>query len=254
VFLNVSDPKARAREEVRAAAHVGHWQLGDPDIVRPLEASRVEMRQGDFVRRSIVDPGLTSVRGIRAVEYLPGDRRVVRAVVFSVQQTGQWLGSWTPWYGFTKMPRGVAVRLAAGSRIAADVYYRSTNEPVVDSGSIGLFFADRADAPTAPDLVLSTTNDASGVLRATAPVTSDTHVWALKPATDGAVASLEVSARRADGGTDILLYTRDAPAEWPTPYILKQPLLVRRGSQISLVARMKEGVSGKPVRMIVARY
>lgn len=254
VFLNVSDPQARAREEVRAVAHVGHWQLGDPDLVRPLEASRVEVGQGDFVRRSIIDPGLTSARGIRAVEYLPGDRHVVRAVVFSVQQTGQWLGSWTPWYGFTRLPRGVGVHLAPGSRITADVYYRSTNERVVDRGSIGLFFADRADARTRPDLVLNATNDASGVLRATVSVTSDTHVWALRPAIDGAVASLEVSARRADGGTDILLYARDVSTAWPTPYILKQPVLVRRGTQISFVARMQEAATGKAVRMVVARY
>lgn len=254
VFLNVNDPKAAAREEVRAVGHGGHWQLGDPDLVRPLEASRIDIGTGDFVRRTIVDPGLTAERNIGAVEYLPGDRRVVRAVVFSVQQTGQWLGSWTPWYGFTKMPRGVAARLASGSRIVADVYYRSTSEPIVDRGSIGLYFADRGDAQVKADVVLEATADASGTFVANARVTADTHVWALRPAIDGAVASIEVSAHRADGGTDILLYARDAAADWPTPYILKQPVLVKRGEQISLVARMKESAGRKAVRMIVARY
>jgi hypothetical protein len=92
------------------------------------------------------------------------------------------------------------------------------------------------------------------LFRATLPVASDTHVWALRPDSDVDVTSLEVSARRPDGGTDILLYARDAHAEWPTPFILKQPLLVRRGSQLSFVAQARDGATPKAVRMIVARY
>jgi hypothetical protein len=259
VFLNVNDPNAAVPQEVRAMAHVGHWQLGEPDLVRPLEPTTIaarlsDARPNDTVRRVVIDPGLTSERRLRALEYLPGDRRIVRAAVFSVQQTGQWLGSWTPWYGFTTRPNGVATRLAAGSRIVADVYYRSTSEPVVDRGSIGLFFGERTDGQVGSDLVLEGAKDASGLFRATLPVASDTHVWALRPDSDVDVTSLEVSARRPDGGTDILLYARDAHAEWPTPFILKQPLLVRRGSQLSFVAQARDGATPKAVRMIVARY
>ena len=254
VFLNVNDPNTAPREEVRATAHVGHWQLGEPDLVRPLEATTVAARQGDSVRRVVIDPGVTSERRVRAVEYLPGDRRVVRAAVFSVQQTGQWLGSWTPWYGFTKLPNSVATGLAAGSRIVADVYYRSTTEPVVDRGSIGLFFGERTDEQVRPDLVLQGAKNSAGSFRATVPVTADTHVWAVRPDIDVDVTSLEVSARRPDGGTDILLYARDAPAAWPTPYILKQPMLVKRGSQLSFVAQVKDGATPKAVRLIVARF
>jgi hypothetical protein len=80
-------------------------------------------------------------------------------------------------------------------------------------------------------------------------------VWALSPEIDAAVASLEVSARGTDGRTDILLYTRDARAEWPTPYILKRPVLLRRGAQMSVVARMKDGASNpRDVRVRIARY
>ena len=32
VFLNVQDPGARPREEVKAQAHTGHWQLGQPGL------------------------------------------------------------------------------------------------------------------------------------------------------------------------------------------------------------------------------
>jgi hypothetical protein len=254
VFLNVSDAKAAPREEVRAMAHVGHWQLGEPDLVRPLAATTIAARQSDTVRRIVIDSGLTSERRIRAMEYLPGDRRVVRGAVFTVQQTGQWLGSWTPWYGFTKLPKGVALRLPPGARIVADVYYRGTTAPVVDKGTLGLFLAGSADTPTPSDLVLQAARDASGLFRASLPVMSDTRVWAVRPDIDVDVTSLELHARRPDGATDILLYVRDARAEWPTPFIPKEPPLVRRGSRLSLVAQVKDGAAARAVRLVVARY
>jgi len=253
VFLNVNDPRATSREEVRAVAHVGHWQLGDPDLVRPLERTTIEGRRGDVVTRSVIDLGLTSERRMRALEYLPGDRRVVRGASFALEQTGQWLGSWTPWYGFTRLPNAVTTRLPAGARIVADVSYRSADDAVTDRGTLGLFFGERSDARTSSDLVLQGTKDTGGTIRATIAIASDMRVWALKPDIEGQVASLEVAARRVDGGTDILLYARDVPTEWPTPYILKQPILVRRGSQITMVARMKDGAA-RTARVILARY
>ena len=253
VFLNVNDPQAASKQEVRAVAHVGHWQLGDPDLVRPLERTAVDARRGGFVKRSVIDLGLTGERRLRALEYLPGDRRVVRGASFALEQTGQWLGSWTPWYGFTKLPNGVASRLPAGSRIVAEVSYRSADDAATDRGTLGLFFGERSDARTSSDLVMQGTNDRSGTVRASAAIGADTRVWALKPDFDGQVGSLEVSVHRADGGIDILLYARDVPPEWPTPYILKQPMLLRRGSQITMVARMKDGAAGA-ARVTLARY
>ena len=253
VFLNVHDPAAAAQQQVRATAHVGHWQVGEPDLVRSLEPRRIEAGQGDFVQRSTIDPQLKGERRVTALEYMPGDRRVVRAAVFSVESTGQWLGSWTPWYGQTQLPDGVAVRLPPGSRIVAEIHYRGGTKPVVDRGELGLHFADRPTAATSADLVLRPSSDTRGVMRATVPVTSDMRIWALRPDLDGDVASLEVTARRPDGGTVILLYARDVSAQWPTPFILKKPLLVRRGAQISFVVRRKDAANAGKLRMIVAR-
>jgi hypothetical protein len=283
VFLNVARPGA-APEHVRASAHVGHWQLGEPDLARPLEASAIAAGRGDFVQRTVIDLGLTSERLMRALEYMPGDRRVVRAAVFSLERTGQWLGSWTPWYGFVKQPEGVVARLPARSRIVAEIHYRSANEAVVDRGTLGLFFdAARTDSrPTdvrrrsafSSDLVLDATaatpaesaaaagagtRGAAGeqTLRVVTRVATDTHVWALRPDLVRGITSIEVAARTPEGGTDILLFARDPAIEWPTPYVLKEPRLLRRGTELSLVASLRaardEPRTG-PVRLTISRY
>ena len=252
VFLNVARPDA-ASTEVRAEAHVGHWQLGEPDLSRPLTPTRVEPGQSDFVQRLVIDPGLVSERQMRALEYLPGDRRVVRAATFFVEGTGQWLGSWTPWYGFVKLPDGVSARLPARSRIVADVHYRSTDRPVVDQGTLGLFFTPKPSAVSS-DVVLEANAISSDKLRATTRLSRDTRVWALRPDLVPGITSIEVSARTPDGGTEILLLARNPGIEWPTPYIMKAPRLLRRGTEVSFVVQKPGASAGGRMRLTMSRY
>jgi hypothetical protein len=252
VFLNVARPDV-ASTEVRAEAHVGHWQLGEPDLLRPLTPTRVEPAQSDFVQRVVVDPGLMSEQQMRALEYQPGDRRVVRAATFFVEGTGQWLGSWTPWYGFVKLPDGVSARLPARSRIVADVHYRSTDRPVVDRGTLGLFFTPKPSAVSS-DVVLEAKAISSDKLRATTRVSRDTRVWALRPDLVPGIASIEVSARTPDGGTEILLLARNPGIEWPTPYIMKAPRLLRRGTEVSFVVQKPGASAGGRMRLTMSRY
>jgi hypothetical protein len=61
VFLNVSDPQAKPRQEVQAVAHIGHWMLGDPDLARPLPPNRIEAGLGEIVQTTVVDLGLTAI-------------------------------------------------------------------------------------------------------------------------------------------------------------------------------------------------
>src|SRR5207237_5437237 len=99
---------------------------------RELQPDTIEPAQPNHIKRSIIDLGLTAERRIRALEYMPNDRRVVRAAFFTIQETGQWIGSWTPWSGFLELPDGAAIRLPAGSHISAEIHYRSAKERVVE--------------------------------------------------------------------------------------------------------------------------
>jgi hypothetical protein len=100
---------------------------------------------------------------------------VVRAATFFVEGTGQWLGSWTPWYGFVTLPDGVRTQLPA---------------------------------------------------------------------------------RTPDGGTEILLVAKNPAIEWPTPFIMKAPRLLRRGTQLSFVVERPSAgeIPGRHVRLTVSTY
>src|SRR4030095_1543304 len=180
---------------------------------------------------------------MRALEYQPGDRRVVRAATFFVESTGQWLGSWTPWYGFVKQPDGVVVRLPARSRIVAQVHYRGVKESLVDRGTLGLFFTQAKTPVISSDVVLETRGVTPQKLRTSTRLVRDTRVWALRPDLVADITSIEVSARTPDGGTEILLLAKNPAIEWPPPYILKGPRLLRRGTEVSFVVERRAAAS-----------
>jgi hypothetical protein len=79
-------------------------------------------------------------------------------------------------------------------------------------------------------------------------LTADLHAVALRLDVPAGVKSAEISARQPDGGTDVLLYVKDIPADWPTPYIFKRPVLLRRGTTLSVTSY------GGAVKLTVSRY
>lgn len=255
VFTNTVDSGVRPPATRARNLHAGHWHLGEPTLTRSLPPARIEALQPPHVRRAVVDLGLTSAQRVRAVEYRPGDRRVVRAAFFTIQETGQWLGSWTPWHGHLELPEGAALTLPAGSHVVAEIHYRGAAEPVVDEGTLGLSFTDDAARQPVSDIVLTAAPaGAAGRVRAETRLAADTRAIALRPDMSSDVTSIEVSARRPDGGTEILLFARDFDENWPTPYIFEEPVLLRRGTVLAVTA-YAEGKAPKPsLRLTVSGY
>jgi hypothetical protein len=243
VFTNVVDDGAPRRKAIRAETNFEQPQLGKPGMTVALPSNIVEARSADTVMRTTVDLGLTSERRVRALEYVPGDRRVTRAVFFTIQETGQWIGSWTPWYGYTSVPGGDAYRLPPGAHISAEIYYRGVSERVVDQGALRLFFEDSTKTASVTDMTLSAKQvvvdaTASRKFRTEVRLTADMDVLALRPEILPGVDSIEVSSRRPDGGTDILLYAKDLAIDWPAPFLFKESVVLRKGAILTMTAYM----------------
>jgi hypothetical protein len=256
VFTNTADPGAPHLQEVRAQADFGHWQLGEPQLTRQIPANTVEPGQAATVMRTVIDPGLTSERRLRALEFMPSDRRVVRAAFFTIQETGQWIGSWTPWCGFGSLPKGSAYRLPPGSHIVAEIHYQGAKERVVEHGTLGLFFADQPSPDVVSDLVLEAKGPGqAGKVRASVKLAADTNVLALRPEMHPEMKSIEVSARRPDGGTDVLLFAKDLRLDWPTPYIFKNPVALPKGTELSVTAHYANSAQQTSgIRLTVSEY
>ena len=252
-FLNVP-VGVQAPAPVRASGRPGGWQLGEPDVVRTLESITVPPSPLPMVRRTTIDLRLTEPRRIGAIEFLPGDRRRLRAASFRMESTGQWLGSWTPWYGFAKLPQGVAFQFPAGARLSVELHYGAGTDSVTDVGTLGLFLARGASA-TPADLVVTARSSPvrPGVRRSSVRLASDATIWALAPDIPPGTQSLELSARRPDGSTEVLLLVERPFADWPTPFVFKSPVRLVRGTELRF-ALETDARSTAPARLIISRY
>ena len=247
-----------ASKPIQARTDFEGWAFGKPDLLLPIPANTLEPRQAEQIKRTIVDPKLKSDRWLRGLEYKPGDRRVVHAVSFAIQESGQWIGSWTPWHGVVRFPEGLAVRLPAGSHIVTEIHYYGSKEPVVDQGSLGLYYASQPSLRVVSNLVLEPTSGsgASGSLRkATTKLAGDMNILALQPAIRPGVQSVEVSARLPDGATQILLFAKDIPLDWPTPYVYRTPVSLPKDTVLSVIehcaGEASAAVAGAPVTFSV---
>jgi hypothetical protein len=228
-----------------AVSHDDHWMLGAPDlVVSPARGTPVPAESAAAFSRAIVDPRLAGERWLRAVDFKPGDRRVVRAAFFSVLPSGQYLGGWTPSSHAAALPEGVAFRLPAGSRLAVDVLYRGTSEAVVDRPSVALYLAKARPAAQARSLVLRPGGDRAAAarerVRARVLLDADTTVAALRPELPPGARSIEVKARRPDGSADVLLWVKQFRQDWQTPYVLRKPIRLPRGSEIEAIAMVEQ--------------
>jgi Cu/Ag efflux protein CusF len=240
---------AAAPQVVQAHFDFSRWLLGNPDLRLALPPATLAPRQAAAIQHATLDPKLTADRWLRGLEYKPGDRRVVHAVSFSIQETGQWLGSWTPWHPFVSLPPGLAYRLPAGSHIAADIRYYGAADPVVEHGSLALYFASATAAPRAViNLTLeaqgpATASGGSRKLLAAMTLEQDTNILALQPQILPGVQSIEVAVRKPDGATQILLFARDIPLDWPTPYVLAKPVPLLKGTRLSVIEHYPVGAA-----------
>jgi Cu/Ag efflux protein CusF/mono/diheme cytochrome c family protein len=235
-----SDAGAAAPKPVEAHGDFITWAQGTPDLLLSLPAHAVAPQPVETVYRTVIDPGLKSERWLSGLEYQPRDRRWVHAAVFTVQETGQWLASWTPWHGFVDLPDGLAYRLPAGSHIAAEIHYYGATQPITEHGSLGLYFVPHASARLLADQILNAKSRPaaigdSRILEAMTDLKEDTNVLALQPQLRAGVQSIEISARKPDGATQLLLFARDIPLEWPTPYVFRKPVSLSKGTRLSVI-------------------
>lgn len=222
------------------------WELGTPAWTGELRAGTVKPGLGDHVRTTVLETGFAESKWVGGIEIKPADRRVVRAMVLTVEGTGQWLGSWTPWHGTVQLPERTAFRLPAGAKIAVEAHYRSAREPVEDRTQVGLHFA-AVPARCVSDLRLRAAAGGDGRVRAAAVLSADTRVLALRPEVGSGIHTFEVRARTPDGATRILLLVKDVLREWPTPYILKAPVSLPRGTTLVATAYFPASGAGSAV-------
>ncbi len=218
------------------------WEQGAPDeILKVADKTTIAAAAPFRVERFEIATGLKQPRWLRAMQVKPADRRVVRYV--AVYEKSQWLGTWTPSNQVSAQPAGSGMPLPSGATLTVEIGYRGNPEGEFSgAGEVGLYFLDKPPA----QLPVSLAKIAAGVsvapgkigerFRSEIPVKVAMNATALWPQLGPGARSFEVTAVRPDGTVEPMLWLNNYRAEWPSSYVLKDPVALPVGTRLVVTA------------------
>jgi tetratricopeptide (TPR) repeat protein len=243
------------------------WQLGTPDLVVAMPEPYAVPADGADVFRTFVIPIPSGpARYVRALEFHPGNPRVVHHANLGVDRTrssrlldardaepgyaggmerdarypeGQLLG-WTPGQAAHAVPDGTQWRLEPASDLVVQLHLQPTGKRETVQASAGFYFTDvpPARAPIGLRLGSETIdipagNDAYAISdRYLLPV--DVDVFAIQPHAHNLARTMQAMAMLPDGSMRWLIAIDDWDFRWQDVYRYKTPIALPKGTVITM--------------------
>ena len=245
------------------------WQLGTPDLVVSMPVAYQLQADGTDVFRTFVLPiPLTTPRYVRALEFRPGNRRVVHHANIGVDRRrrsrrpdpldsqpgypgammpdatpeGQLLG-WTP--GQIPHPAhpgaSIAWRLEPGSDLVVQAHLQPNGKPEPVQVSVGFFFTNEAPPDTAPTLLRMgsqsidiPSGERNYVITDSYDLPVDVTLLAIQPHAHYLGRQMEATATLPDGSTRWLISIRDWDFRFQDVYRYVEPVSLPKGTRLSM--------------------
>jgi len=244
------------------------WQLGEPDIVLKMPEAFELPGEGPDVYRCFVLPiGNDMDRTVAAVEFRPGNRKVVHHAIFYLDASGAarrrdeadagpgyasfggpgipptgGLGGWAPGVTPRFLPDGVGKYLRKGSDLVLQVHYHPSGKTESDQSTVGIYFTKRPATKIVVGVPLlnrrlyipageeryRVTNDV------TLPV--DVNAIGITPHMHLLGREMSVNATLPDGTRQPLILIKDWDFNWQDQYLYSSPVQLPKGTKIELEA------------------
>ncbi len=247
------DVKDYPAEPIRQLIAGNVWSLGEPDLVlQPETETRITAESDGKEHCLSIPTGLKEDRFVSAFEFQPGNGAIVHSASFAIESKAakQSCGSafasvaqWAPGQSAVRLPEGFGHRLPTGSRIVMKIRYRTNGEPATDRSRIGLYFAKSAlnkavrNVAVAPSPGLTIpANDAAYRANATFALAEPAQIVAIRPLLFPFAKSIEATAIRPDGTSEVLIWAKGYRYDWQPSYIFKKPVALPRGTRIEVTA------------------
>jgi hypothetical protein len=219
------------------------WERGAPDATTKVGAAhKVPAGAKDYTQRFDVTTDLAQAKWVRAFQLKPADRRVVRYAAIYLAGTGQWIGTWTPGLQVNSLPDGVGLQLPARAKLTVEIGYRGADDAAPGDGELGFYFSTKrpAQSSTGFDVAVAPAAVAPGKtserVRGEIVLKTATTTSALWPMLGAGGKSLELTAILPDGEVEPMLWLKYFRPDWPTPYVLKEPITLPAGTRLIVTA------------------
>jgi hypothetical protein len=156
------------------------WKLGKPDIVLTMaEPFAIPSDGPDVYRNFVFDIDVPKGKYIKALEYRPGNRKIVHHAVFSMDMDGNarkrdeadpapgfagssipgrllpgCLSAWTPGRDAGALPAGLSVPWKDGMGLVLQLHLHPDGKPESEQSSIGIFLTDEPPQRSMVDMWL----------------------------------------------------------------------------------------------------
>ena len=255
-------PKGEDKDLPATSTTSHSWTLGQPDLILKPKGE-APVTAGDEYRCFVLPTNLKRNRWLSAVDFHPGNDAAMHCATFEIELAGgkgqncetnkgtadDSLGRWVPGQTVARLPGDVARLLPAGSRILLRIHYRKSAEAASTQSSLGLYFAREhaQHAGHAPTLLHSVA--LAPAKEEELPAGADRYrvkvdyiiadsadAIAIRPLFFPFAMSVEVTAHRPDGTSEVLIWARDYRYDWEPEYEFKRPVSLPAGTRIEAVA------------------
>ncbi len=245
------------------------WKLGNPDLVlEPSEDFTIPASGPDLYRCFVIPTDLPDDVYVSAVEYRPGNRRVVHHLMAFVEVAGQGrrrdqaepgpgytsysgagveivgdLGGWAPGNEPGHLPEGVGRSLPRRADVILQVHYHPDGKPEVDRTRIGLHFSRKPVRRTLQwkgvmscDIRLEP-GEPDTTVKASWMVPVDVEALAVSPHMHQLGREMRMTATLPGGKIVDLIEVRDWDPGWQGTYTFEKPVPLPKGTMVKVVAR-----------------
>ena len=245
------------------------WTIqGGPDLVLDIGTDFAIPATGKDVYRCFVVPtSLPQDVYVSAIEYRPGNRRVVHHILSYVETKGEArkkdaafpgpgyecfsgpevpidgdLGGWAPGNQPSQLPDGIGRALPRNADVIIQVHYHPSGKPEVDRSRIGLRFSRSPIRQTLhwnlaanPEMKLPA-GDSNIEVKAAWEVPVDVIAHAVVPHMHLLGRDMLMTVTFPGGRTQDLIKIDDWDFNWQYGYYLEQPLDLPKGSVVKVIA------------------
>ncbi|WP_435011125.1 hypothetical protein P12x_002423 [Tundrisphaera lichenicola] len=268
-WVAAGSPAGEDRDLAPARPFGEGWTLGTPDLVlEPLEDFAIPASGPDIHRCFVIPTDLPTDVYISAVEYRPGNRRVVHHLMAFIETAGAGrardsadpgpgydsysgagvdivgdLGGWAPGNEASHLPEGVGRSLPRKADVILQIHYHPGGKPAVDRTRIGLYFSKKSVRQTLQwkgvmtDKIRLPAGEPDIKVKARWFVPVGVDLLAIAPHMHQLGRDMKVTATYPDGRSIDLIHIPDWDPDWQGTYTFETPIPLPKGSTIHVVGR-----------------
>jgi hypothetical protein len=240
------------------------WKLGEPDIVLSmLHSCSIPADGPDIYRNFVFDVDVPEGKFIKAIEFRPGNRRIVHHAALSMDLDGKArqkfeltpadgfegaaiagellpgsLAAWTPGRNPLPLPKGFSLPWKRGIGLVLQLHLHPSGKPETERSSIGLYFTDEPPRRSMVDIALIykkidiPPGEREYQCRDEFTVPADTDLYGLFPHMHLLGREFKLTAQMPSGEELTLLWIKDWDFNWQSDYQFEKPVRLPAGTKI----------------------